>query len=228
VVLIVDALCYSTTDVFAAGFQDNDVGCRIIGTDRCTGAGGGNPWSVDAIEYQAQQDWERPEGVSFDIAVRRSLRVGDRSGVPLEGIGVTVPPDDVYELTEGDVMGENEDLIDKAIAILREFPSYALESTVEWSEGVARIKVRSKGITQLDAYLDGRPTGRPVAVDGDETVIEVSAAPDRSHYYRLYGFDERNELVASRRDRFGSGRHVPGRVQMSPVLIGDPPDDPYE
>jgi C-terminal processing protease CtpA/Prc len=226
VVLIVDALCYSTTDVFAAGFQDNDVGCKIIGTDRCTGAGGGNPWSVDAIEYQANEDWERPEGVSFDIAVRRSLRVGDRAGVPLEGIGVT--PDDVYELTERDVLGENEDLIDAAIARLRELPSYALESTVEWSAGVARIKVRSKGIAQLDVYLDGRPAGRPVAVDGDETVIEVSAAPDRSHYYRLYGFDERNELVASRRDRFGSGLGVPGRVQMSPVLIGDPPDDPYE
>jgi hypothetical protein len=117
----------------------------------------------------------------------------------------------VYELTERDVLGENEDLIDAAIARLRELPSYALESTVEWSAGVARIKVRSKGIAQLDVYLDGRPAGRPVAVDGDETVIEVSAAPDRSHYYRLYGFDERNELVASRRDRFGSGLGVPGR-----------------
>jgi C-terminal processing protease CtpA/Prc len=226
VVLIVDALCYSTTDVFAAGFQDNDVGCKIIGTDRCTGAGGGNPWSVDAIEFQAKQDWERPEGVSFDIAVRRSLRVGDRAGVPLEGIGVT--PDEVHELTERDVMGENEDLIDAAIARLRELPSYALESTVEWSEGVARIKVRSEGITQLDVYVDGRPAGRPVVVDGGETVIDVSAAPDRSHYYRLYGFDHRNELVAARRDRFGSGLRMPGRVQMSPILIGDPPDDPYE
>jgi C-terminal processing protease CtpA/Prc len=225
-VLIVDALCYSTTDVFAAGFQDNEVGCKVIGTDGRTGAGGGNPWSVDAIEWQAHQQWERPEGVSFDIAVRRSLRVGEQAGVPLEGMGVK--PDVVHELTERDVMGKNEDLLDEAIGILAGEPSYALDSTVEWRDGVARITVRSRGITQLDVYLDGRPSGRPVPIEHDETLIEVSAAPDRSHYYRLYGFDDRNELVAARRDRFGSGQRMPGRVQMSPVLIGDPPADGYE
>jgi hypothetical protein len=220
VVLIVDALSYSTTDIFAAGFQDNHVGRTIIGTDGCTGAGGGNPWSVDAIEWQARDRWARPEGVSFDIAVRRSLRVGDQTGVPLEGTGVT--PDVVHELTERDVLSNNEDLIDEAIGILRDEPSYELESTVDWHDGIARITVRSRGLTRLDVYLDGRPTGTPRAIDEPETVIEVSAERDRSHYYRLYGFDG-EDLVAARRERFGSGERVPDRVQMSPVLTGDPP-----
>jgi hypothetical protein len=218
VVLVVDALSYSTTDVFAAGFQDNGVGRTIIGTDGCTGAGGGNPWSVDAIEWQAEADWERPAGVSFDIAVRRSLRVGDQTGVPLEGIGVT--PDRVHELTERDVMGKNEDLIDEAIGILSAQPSYELGASVEFEDGIARITVCSRGITHLDVYLDGRPAGRPLAIDGEQTVIEVSAERDRSHYYRLYGFAGEN-LVAARRDRFGSGRHMPDSIQMSPVLMGD-------
>lgn len=40
VVLITDALSYSATDIFAAGFQDNEIG-PILGTGGNTGAGGG-------------------------------------------------------------------------------------------------------------------------------------------------------------------------------------------
>jgi hypothetical protein len=64
-----------------------------------------------------------------------------------------------------------------------------------------------------------------VQIEGDRAVIDVSAAPDRSHSYRLYGFAD-DDLVAARRDRFGSGERMPDRVQMSPVLTGDPPRGP--
>src|SRR4029450_9324942 len=43
VLLITDALSYSTTDIFAAGFQDNEVG-EILCTSHNTGAGGANVW----------------------------------------------------------------------------------------------------------------------------------------------------------------------------------------
>jgi hypothetical protein len=46
VVLITDAPSYSATDIFAAGFQDNDVG-PVVGTAGNTGAGGANFWSLD-------------------------------------------------------------------------------------------------------------------------------------------------------------------------------------
>jgi C-terminal processing protease CtpA/Prc len=32
VILIIDALCYSTTDMFAAGFQDHNIG-EVLGAD---------------------------------------------------------------------------------------------------------------------------------------------------------------------------------------------------
>jgi hypothetical protein len=44
VVLIIDGLCYSTTDIFAAGWQDHEIG-TILGTDGNTGAGGANVWT---------------------------------------------------------------------------------------------------------------------------------------------------------------------------------------
>jgi hypothetical protein len=48
VVLITDALSYSATDIFAAGFQDNGVGV-VLGTDGNTRAGGANYWSLDNL-----------------------------------------------------------------------------------------------------------------------------------------------------------------------------------
>lgn len=48
VVLITDALAFSTADMFAAGFIDNEVG-RVICTDENMAAAGGNNWFWDAI-----------------------------------------------------------------------------------------------------------------------------------------------------------------------------------
>ena len=55
VVLITDALSYSATDIFAAGFQDNDVG-KVLGTGGNTGAGGANFWSLDDLLRAQKKD----------------------------------------------------------------------------------------------------------------------------------------------------------------------------
>ena len=44
VILITDALCYSATDIFAAGFKDHKIG-PVLGVDDNTGAGGANVWT---------------------------------------------------------------------------------------------------------------------------------------------------------------------------------------
>src|SRR3954452_21345974 len=44
VVLVTDARCYSATDIFAVGFQDDEVG-PVLGVDDNTGAGGANVWT---------------------------------------------------------------------------------------------------------------------------------------------------------------------------------------
>ena len=41
VILITNALCYSTADIFAAGFQDHEIG-EVLGVEGSTGAGGAN------------------------------------------------------------------------------------------------------------------------------------------------------------------------------------------
>ncbi|MBO9406196.1 hypothetical protein J7399_02055 [Shimia sp. R9_1] len=121
VVAIIDALSYSTTDYFAAGFEDNKIG-KIIGLDPTTGAGGANVWSLDQIDRFAQAAGASPmpplaAGVEANIAVRRALRVGDNDGLPLEGLGAR--PDFLHLTTRRDIVSGNQDLLLRAVDVLK-------------------------------------------------------------------------------------------------------------
>jgi C-terminal processing protease CtpA/Prc len=116
-VLITDALAYSATDMFAAGFQDHELG-PIIGVDDNSGAGGANVWSYALLQSLAgsKPGTALPGGCDLRIAVRRTLRVGKNLGMPLEDLGVV--PDHRYHLTRRDVLGQNQDLIAHAASLL--------------------------------------------------------------------------------------------------------------
>ena len=92
VILITDARCYSATDIFAAGFQDNGVG-EILGVDASTGAGGANVWLLETIQRAFEGAGLRAplaslaEEAGLDVAIRRALRVGPEAGTELEDFG---------------------------------------------------------------------------------------------------------------------------------------------
>jgi hypothetical protein len=118
VVLITDALCYSTTDIFAAGFQDNDIG-KILGVHKKTGAGGANVWSHTLLgELLSGEEPIKtlPGGCEFTVAIRRSTRVGENAGMPLEDLGVE--PDCIHEMTKDDLLYRNRDLIKHVVRVL--------------------------------------------------------------------------------------------------------------
>ena len=119
VILITDARCYSTTDIFAAGFQDNSLG-TALGVDGNTGAGGANVFTHDVLRFVLSGEDSPfqvlPKGASMRVAIRRTTRVGANAGLPLEDLGVQ--PDRVHRLTRKDVMEGNSDLIESAMALL--------------------------------------------------------------------------------------------------------------
>jgi Peptidase family S41 len=124
VVLLTDAFCYSTTDIFAAGFRDHKIG-PILGTMGNTGAGGANvfDWQLIAMLFQSVPDSPirtPPLGASFRVAIRRTLRVGPNAGVELEDLGVE--PDQVHRTTLRDVLEQSVDLYDHATALLERWP----------------------------------------------------------------------------------------------------------
>ena len=114
--MITDALSYSAADVFAAGFQDNNLG-PILGTDPHTGAGGANVWTHDLLRLWLPDDLQPlPAGASFRIALRRATRANSRIGVPLEDLGVQ--PDHTRRPSYRDITEQNQDLLAAATRLI--------------------------------------------------------------------------------------------------------------
>ncbi|HYI11123.1 MAG TPA: S41 family peptidase [Thermoanaerobaculia bacterium] len=191
VVLITDALCYSTTDIFAAGFQDHGIG-TVIGIDGNTGAGGANVWEHRFFVSDILPDSgyeELPNGAGMRISIRRTLRVGGHAGAPVEDLGVI--PQVRHFLTRNDVLGGNEDLIAKAAALLAARPARSLKVTLRRiSSTRAAVTAEAEGMTRLDVYLDDRPN-QSLEVENGRVQFE---AP-QSQMLELRGFDA-TQLVA--------------------------------
>jgi DNA/RNA endonuclease G (NUC1)/C-terminal processing protease CtpA/Prc len=118
VVLITDARCYSTTDMFAAGFKDHGIG-KILGVDDNTGAGGANVWTIDVLRrflLGTGSLQPLPKGGNMRVAIRRTLRVGPQAGTEIEDLGVE--PDVLHPTTLRDLLQNDADLLEKAAELL--------------------------------------------------------------------------------------------------------------
>lgn len=106
VVLITDALVYSTASFFTAGFRDNDLGL-IIGLDNNIGGGGANLWSHNDIaavypRTRISNPFENmPAGTNINLALLQSSRVGKEANQPVSELGVT--PDYRYFTSRRDL-----------------------------------------------------------------------------------------------------------------------------
>ncbi|HEX6910578.1 MAG TPA: S41 family peptidase, partial [Longimicrobium sp.] len=200
VVLVTDALCYSTTDIFAAGFQDHGIG-TILGTDGNTGAGGANVWEHRFfVEYLLPNSLYKPlpADAGMRVSIRRTLRVGPRAGAPLEDLGVV--PDRRHYLTRNDLLNGNEDLLNAAGRLLRAGTVRALRVAVQpASQGRVAVAIRSERMTRLDLYVDDRPV-ESVDVSGGETTVQVPKNGTAPAVLEIRGYDGA-ELVARYRTR---------------------------
>ena len=192
--LVTDALCYSATDIFSAGFQDHGIG-PVLGVAPNTGAGGAN-----VVEHgQLLQEWTGgplralPGGAEFRVALRRSLRVGARSGQPVEDLGVI--PDELHELTRRDLLGDNEDLVAHAGRVLAEMHPRRLSATAAVDGGDVTLTLETRALSSVDVYIDGRPVTSSAVTDGTTQV--TLPAPATPAEVRLAGFDG-DRLVAGR------------------------------
>ena len=194
VVLITDALCYSTTDIFAAGFQDHEIG-PVIGTSANTGAGGANVWEyAELLEAMPDELRPLPRGASLRVAMRRCVRVGRRAGDLLEDLGVV--SDRIHKLTRRDVLEGNVDLLATAAQALTERPLRAFSAQGTAVDGGIDLLLRTTGLDRLDVHVDGRPRHTLDVTDGERTVHVALATPGR-HAIELRGYAA-GELVARR------------------------------
>jgi hypothetical protein len=206
VLLVTNALCYSTTDIFAAGFQDHGIG-PVLGTDGNTGAGGANVVSHgDLLEMlKGRKGAQRrdspfqplPGRANLRVAIRRTLRVGRRSGTELEDIGVK--PNRVHRMTRNDVLRGNVDLIAKAAAILAKERAYDLrELEIRPAEGMLALKIRTHNLERLDVLIDGWPRSSAAVTDGEHALEAALPPGGRARRLELLGYSE-GRLVAARK-----------------------------
>lgn len=122
-VAVVDATTYSSGDLFAAGWVDNDVGDLVV-VGRATGAGGANVWTSgqlrDALVGTGGTFEPLPEGVEFTIAIRRAIRSAAGDGLPIEDLGIGGL---TYEMTRDDVVDGNRDLLAYCTTLLTSSPA---------------------------------------------------------------------------------------------------------
>lgn len=204
VLLVTDAQCYSTTDIFAAGFQDHEIG-PILGIDRNTGAGGANVWEhgrhlVPLLPGSGSPIQALPAGTTMRVAIRRSTRVKENTGQPLEDLGVK--PDHLHQLTRADVFEDDIDLITRATEILNERPVRRLDVEVDAIEAAGLVlRVHTAGIERVDCYVDGRPMFT-ASVEEDENKLDVPTEGGPPAELEIQGF-EGEERVAARRIALG-------------------------
>jgi len=167
VVLVTDALCYSATDMFAAGFSDHSIG-RILGVADNTGAGGANVWTHELLRilmdspHPGEAGVARnpfrslPRGAGMRVSVRRTIRVGALEGTPLEDLGVE--PDERHEMTLGDIMHGNRDLIEQAGRLLAAGPLHRLDFKADaLADGNIELTISAQNVDRIDVFVDGRP-----------------------------------------------------------------------
>jgi C-terminal processing protease CtpA/Prc len=201
VVLITDARCYSTTDIFAAGFQDHEIGV-VLGVDLNTGAGGANVWTHALLRQllpgQSSPYRDLPNGTQMRVAIRQTLRVGERAGTLLEDLGVV--PDQHHPITRNDLLSDNVDLIERAASILVDMPARQLRvELASGADGSAVVHAVTRGLNRLDVYADGRPQG---SVDVSDGPNELELRIARADELQFEGFDG-ERLVAARRLALG-------------------------
>jgi hypothetical protein len=205
VVLITDALCYSTTDIFAAGFQDHNIGV-MLGADETTGAGGANVWDYSYIAELLDDPQHFPRqhagSASLRFAVRRVTRVGQNSGVLLEDLGVKV--DQIHKMTRRDLLQRNADLIEHAGKILAIAEVQQLTAERKSSR---EVRVTYRNLDRIDAYLDDRPLGKSLTVKRSKQIghrlLSIPGSASATGKLRLEGFrhvpQRPDELVAATR-----------------------------
>ena len=204
VVLVTDALCYSTTDIFSAGFQDHRIG-TVLGCHSSTGAGGANVWDYETLQSMTAR-FENPfvalpGGAMMRVAARRCTRVGGRSGTPVEDYGVVT--DIRYFMTKQDVVGNNADLIAAAANILKSHPKQTLRLTPDSANPSQKFAIDYSNVDRIDLFVNDRPVlSQEVAAGPGRWPVQLPFAATAGSVFRASGYRQ-GELVVSTRLSIG-------------------------
>jgi hypothetical protein len=138
-----------------------------------------------------------PQGAEMRVAARRSTRLGKRSGVPLEDLGVM--RDERYFMTRNDVLNHNEDLIAHAAGILEGKERQTLRLTAVGEPAAQRFQIDSSNLDRVDLLVEDRPV-LSLDVAGGPLVVTLPHPLQAASTLSAKGYRE-GQLVVSARYR---------------------------
>jgi hypothetical protein len=206
VVLITNAICYSASDIFAAGFQDHGIG-TVLGIEGSTGAGGAQVIMHTTLfaclkQIKSNPFKALPGGSDLRLAIRRTLRVGANNGKQLEDLGVK--PDFLHRMTDEDLLCNNVHLIQAAIKNLNARKGYRLrevKGSVERTGETVCVAIQAQNFVRLDISVDGWQSPsivvRPECPEFKVCAILPPSGEPRC--LELRGYDSGSVLVAVRK-----------------------------
>jgi hypothetical protein len=197
VALLVDGNCYSATDIFAAGFQDHNIG-KVIGVSNNTGAGGANVWEHWLLTEALPSGWglkPLPNQAAMRVAIRQCLRVGLNAGALLEDFGVV--PNLFYKLKRVDVMEGERELLAFAANHLSGQTPHSIKITGNapslGDPTKRQLTIETRGLDRLDFYLDDRPQGSFDLKPDASGKYELKPSVDTGVALKLQGYQKGNE-----------------------------------
>ena len=82
------------------------------------------------------------------VSLRRTLRVGDRAGQPVEDLGVM--RDEAHRMTRDDLLNSNRDLLNRAGALLAAGTPRRLDATTSVQGQKLHFEVTTLNVDQID------------------------------------------------------------------------------
>ena len=187
VVLLTDAKSYSASDIFAAGFQDHELG-EVVGLDETTGAGGSNVWFYSAMVKAAVIRGDiLPSGVEIQFSARRCIRIKKSAGIVLEELGAKTPKDCRHYTTRKDLVDNDVDLIQAAVRRVGVNPPRNLIVDANGGEGEISVSGKCRNINRLDFYIDGQPM-ESMEIENDEFSTKIGSVGAGQVQLQIRGF----------------------------------------
>jgi hypothetical protein len=163
VILLTNASCYSSCDMFSATLQDTGR-VEIIGADESTGGGGANVVTTEAL-YGSLKDGAENKGPfhlldlgqEMRVAFRETVRGGFHAGELLENFGARSMQ--VLRSTRRDVLEKDADRMEKILDHLASTPKSgdflyftSHEKTLNLANLQSTLGVDAAGIEKLELY----------------------------------------------------------------------------